>query len=65
IIGFDNTAEAELWTPPLSTLAVNPFGLGEQLAQTLLDRMEKPDRPVRHIHLPAKLTIRDTTYALQ
>ena len=60
IIGFDNTAEAELWTPPLSTMAVNPLGLGEQLAQTLLDRMTKPDEPVRHIHLPAQLTIRDT-----
>ncbi len=60
IIGFDNTAEAELWTPPLSTLAVNPFGLGEKLAQTLLDRMEAPDEPVRQIHLAAQLTIRAT-----
>lgn len=60
IIGFDNTAEAELWTPPLSTLAVNPFGLGEQLAQTLLDRMENPEQPVRSIQLGAQLTIRET-----
>lgn len=60
IIGFDNTAEAELWTPPLTTLAVNPFGLGEQLAQTLLDRLEQPDAPIRHIELPAQLTIRET-----
>lgn len=60
VIGFDNIEEAALWTPALTTLAINPYQLGEQLAQTLLDRIDKPDAPVRHIHLPAQLILRET-----
>ncbi len=61
VVGFDNTAEAALWTPPLTTLAVNPFGLGQQLAQTLLERIENPQSVVRSINLPGKLAIRQTS----
>ncbi|MGB5598997.1 MAG: LacI family DNA-binding transcriptional regulator [Thiothrix litoralis] len=61
VVGFDNTAEAALWTPPLTTLAVNPFGLGQRLAQTLLERIEKPQSAVRNIQLPGKLEIRQSS----
>ncbi len=61
IIGFDNIPEAALWMPGLTTMAVNPFNLGEKLAQTLLDRIIQPNKESRHINLPAKLTLRETT----
>ncbi len=61
VIGFDGTEEAALWTPPLSTLTVNAFYLGEQLAQTLLDRIANPDMPLKSIRLSAQLDIRKTT----
>lgn len=61
VVGFDDTNEAALWTPPLTTLSVNAFGLGERLAQTLLDRIRDPDAPVRSTRLSARLTVRDST----
>jgi LacI family transcriptional regulator len=61
IIGFDGTEEAMLWTPKLSTMNVNAFSLGEQLAQTLIDRIANPDAPVRSTNLSAHLVARETT----
>ncbi len=61
IVGFDGTEEAELWTPPLTTLTVNAFGLGELLAQVLLDRIEKPNSLIRSINVSARLDIRQST----
>lgn len=63
IIGFDGTEEAALWTPSLSTLTVDAFYLGEQLAQTLLERIAKPGMPLKNISLSARLDIRKTTSA--
>lgn len=64
IVGFDGTEEAELWTPALSTVTVDTFGLGETLAQTLLDRIAEPDSPKRLINVPVKLVLRESTRAL-
>ncbi len=61
VVGFDDTNEAVLWTPPLTTLSVNAFGLGERLAQTLIDRIQTPDAPVRSTRLSARLTVRGST----
>ena len=61
IIGFDGTEEAALWTPSLSTLTVDAFFLGEQLAQTLLDRIREPQMPIKNTRVSARLDIRKTT----
>ena len=61
IIGFDGTEEARLWLPKLSTMNVNAFGLGELLAQTLLDRINNPDAPIRSTNVSAHLLARETT----
>ena len=61
IVGFDGTEDAKLWTPPLTTLTVDAFGLGGLLAKTLLERIDQPERPIHSVYAPAHLAIRQTT----
>lgn len=63
VIGFDDIADAEVATPPLTTMAISPVELGKRLAQTLLDRIENPDQPTVTIRTRAELVIRGTTGA--
>ena len=63
IIGFDDIADAEVATPPLTTMAISPVDLGKRLAQTLLDRIQNPEQPLVTIRSRAELVIRGTTGA--
>lgn len=58
VTGFDDIEDAALWSPPLTTVAVDPKGIGQQLAELLLDRKANRDAPVRTINLPVRLEIR-------
>ena len=61
IIGFDDISDAEVGTPPLTTMAISPVDLGKRLAQTLLDRIRNPDQPTVTIRTHAQLVVRGTT----
>ena len=61
VIGFDDIADAEVATPPLSTMAISPVQLGRRLAQTLLDRIQHPQQPQVIINTRAELVVRGTT----
>jgi LacI family transcriptional regulator len=63
VLGFDDITDAEVATPPLSTMAISPVQLGRRLAQTLLDRIQHPDQPRVIINTRAELVVRDTTSA--
>ncbi|WP_323772253.1 LacI family DNA-binding transcriptional regulator [Antarctobacter sp.] len=63
VIGFDDTEDASVATPALTTMAVSPVNLGRKLARMLLDRIEEPDAPVMVSEASAKLVIRETTGA--
>jgi len=65
VIGFDDIADAEVATPPLTTMAISPVQLGKRLAQTLLDRIQNPDQPTVTIRTRAELIVRGTTGAPQ
>jgi LacI family transcriptional regulator len=43
VVGFDDIAEARQMSPPLTTVAVDPEGLGERAARLLLRRIESND----------------------
>jgi LacI family transcriptional regulator len=58
IVGFDDIEDARLWVPPLTTVAVDPRGLGQQLAEAFLARKTAPERPVKAVNLPVRLKIR-------
>ncbi|WP_171102476.1 LacI family DNA-binding transcriptional regulator [Ruegeria sp. HKCCD7255] len=61
VIGFDDIQDAAVSAPPLTTMAVSPYNLGQQLAQVLLERIREPKRPVSSHEVSAKLVVRETT----
>lgn len=63
VVGFDNVAEASLWQPSLTTVAINPTALGEQAAQLMLKRISEPDLSVQRVIMPSQLIVRDSTAA--
>ena len=45
VVGFDNVMDAKIVTPSLTTMAVNPYSLGQILAETILKRINDTERP--------------------
>jgi LacI family transcriptional regulator len=62
VIGFDDVAEAALWRPALTTVAIPREALAEEASRRLLARigLEREAPPAR-ILLPASLVVRATT----
>jgi LacI family transcriptional regulator len=58
VVGFDDIAEAALWHPPLTTIAIAPRRIGEEGARLLLDRIAQPERPPRQVILSPQLILR-------
>lgn len=61
VVGFDDVEDAEIATPPLTTLAVSPYQLGRTLAEVALRRIRTPDMPVVTRLVPAILKVRGST----
>lgn len=58
VIGYDDLAEAALWTPALSTVAVDSAGIGDAAVQLLLHRIEHRDAKPRRIIMQPRLILR-------
>jgi LacI family transcriptional regulator len=58
VAGCDDLAEAALWTPALTTVAVDTIGMGEAAARLLIERSADPGRPRRQVVLQPKLIVR-------
>lgn len=63
VIGCDNTLLARLLTPSMTTVAPPYSQLGVEAMRTLVQRIEAPDDPPKHIKLTCELVIRDSTSA--
>jgi len=63
VIGFDDIQDASIATPPLTTLAVNPYELGRSLAKMLISRLKEPLAPKSATEMAATLIVRSTTGA--
>lgn len=61
MIGFDNIRESEMSNPALCTVSADPPGMGKKIAKTLLERIEKPDGPVKMLKEKPELVIRETS----
>jgi LacI family transcriptional regulator len=60
VIGFDDVSEAASASPALSTVAVDPQGLGEKAAAMLLGKIERASAaPERYVG-PVRLMLRET-----
>ncbi|GAB2687929.1 LacI family DNA-binding transcriptional regulator [Mucilaginibacter koreensis] len=65
LIGFTNTAQAEVLNPALSTIYQPGFEIGKTATQMLIDLIQRK-RPVDHFEtrvLPTQLVIRDSSAA--
>jgi LacI family transcriptional regulator len=60
VIGFDDIAEAGLWQPALTTVALSPRQIGEEAARLLLERIAAPDAAARQVILRPKLIVRQS-----
>jgi LacI family transcriptional regulator len=60
VIGFDNIADAALWSPPLTTLSVPPALVGQEAVKLLLKRIGSPDAPPQKIVLTPSLVVRES-----
>lgn len=63
IVGFTNSQIATLTDPGLTSVDQKGFKMGQMAAQKLLDRIEKPGRPVEHSVISSDLVIRGSSSA--
>ncbi len=61
VTGFDDIAEAAVAAPALTTVAVDPRGLGRRAAELLLGRLEAPQQSRQRVVASVTLKIRGST----
>jgi LacI family transcriptional regulator len=58
VVGCDDLDEAALWTPALTTVAIDTIGMGEAAVQLLLERSADPFMARRQVVLQPRLIVR-------
>jgi DNA-binding LacI/PurR family transcriptional regulator len=61
VVGFDDTVLLAHLEVPLTTVAQDAFGLGQQAAELLIERIEGYNGPPRQKLLPTQLRVRAST----
>jgi LacI family transcriptional regulator len=61
VVGFDDVPQASAITPRLTTVYHPLYEMGRVAATTLLEQIEKPGLPPRHIQLETQLRIRHSS----
>ncbi|MCB0196696.1 MAG: LacI family DNA-binding transcriptional regulator [Anaerolineae bacterium] len=61
IIGFDDTQLASLIDPPLTSVRLPKYEIGQVAMQRLLEMLEHPDQDFPPIHLDVELIVREST----
>jgi DNA-binding LacI/PurR family transcriptional regulator/anti-anti-sigma regulatory factor len=65
VIGFDDTAQAQFATPPLTSVRQNSAELGRVAIELLLDQIERGVAPPPLTTAPTELIIRQSSMAVQ
>jgi LacI family transcriptional regulator len=60
ILGFDDIPQAEMTHPKLTTVRQPLDQMGRVAVKLLLEHIENPDRPARHVTLATRLVVRDS-----
>lgn len=61
VVGFDNIDIASMTIPPITTVAQPTYQIGAQACKLLIDQIEYPSVPQRHIVLNTELILRGST----
>ena len=61
VIGFDDKEEAEIMSPPLSTVHIPNKDLGIRLVQELFWRIENPERTKETVLVTTEVVLRDSS----
>lgn len=61
VIGFDNVMTSQVARPSITTIAQPSLQLGQQACSILVEKIQTPDLPDRHILLNTELIIRGST----
>lgn len=64
VVGFDDIALAAFTTPALTTISIPKVEMGQAAARMLLQRVEKPDKPIEQLVLEIELIVRESTAPL-
>ncbi len=60
VVGVDDIPESQLWTPPLTTIAIDPRNIGQLAANELLKRIDDPSAPNLSIVVEPRLVVRES-----
>lgn len=60
VVGFDDVPQASAVSPRLTTVYHPLYEMGRVAAETLLQQIEKPGLPPKHIQLETKLVVRES-----
>ncbi len=60
VIGFDDTAQAALSQPPLTTIRFSAFDLGRQATELLLRQIQDSEHPPASVKITPRLVIRQS-----
>ena len=61
MVSFSDLPWSSLLHAPLTAIAQPDYELGQKAAELLLERLNQPDKPTRHLYLPLKLIVRAST----
>lgn len=61
LVGFDDLPTGELLQPPLTVVSQPTYQLGARSTELLLRRVERPEAPIQHVVLAARLVTRAST----
>lgn len=61
LVGYDNSPAARSRFLDLTTIDPRNHEVGIRAGEALLRRMDKPDAPLEHLHVPAELIIRSSS----
>ncbi len=64
VIGFNDMPFAARFQPPLTTIHIPHYDIGQAAAQLMLERLRDGDSPPREIRLEPSLIVRDSTARL-
>jgi len=61
VVGFDDLPPARSSNPPLTTIRQEVEQTGVHAVRLLLERIQTPEAPARHVELPTRLVVRAST----